>query len=104
MANFAFSEDETVLAQGSQLYPKNCSHCHNQIARSTGGAIPDLGVINEGIYRNFEDIVLKGVLSPNGIPNFKGKLTTEEVLSIKSYVLSQAKEKLEDLSASKDLQ
>ena len=104
LANFAFDEEEALVAQGAQLYLKNCSHCHRQVARETGGAIPDLGYMAESIYNNFENIVLKGALEANGMPNFGSKLQLEEVQSIKSFILSQAKAKLEASRVSEELQ
>jgi hypothetical protein len=44
------------------------------IARETIGVVPDLGYMNEGIYHSFEAIVLEGLFSPNGMPNFKGSI------------------------------
>lgn len=95
LADFPFEEDEKLLANGGLLYLKNCSHCHRQIARETGGAIPDLGYIAENIYNSFEDIVLGGILEPNGMPSFKGILSKDEVLSVRSFIISQSKKKLE---------
>lgn len=96
LANFDFNADEAVLAQGRVLYEEHCSQCHGGIARGTGGALPDLGYINEGIYNNFEDIVLKGLLLPKGMPNFGDQLQADDVLNIKSYVLYLAREKWEE--------
>lgn len=55
--------------------------------------MPDLAYMNESIYQSFEDIVLQGVLSSNGMPNFQGELTSGQVLNIRSYILVQAKKK-----------
>ncbi len=97
LALFDFDADRAAIDQGAQLYIQHCAHCHGQVARDTGGAIPDLGRINEAIYRSFEDIVLKGVLTPVFMPNFSGVLTADEVQSIKSFVLYQAERKAEEM-------
>lgn len=95
LAEFEFSAEESALAEGGKLYLQHCQHCHGVIARETGGSMPDLGYINEGVYNNFENIVLKGVLAANGMPKFAGQLQSEEVEQIRSYILSQAKMKAE---------
>jgi hypothetical protein len=39
-----------------------------------------------------EDIVLKGVFLPKGMPNFAGQLNLQEVSDIKNYILHSAAE------------
>lgn len=96
LADFDFDSETEVLARGMTLYNKHCSHCHAQIARETGGAIPDLGYMNEGIYENFEAIVLEGLFSQNGMPRFKKQLTSNDVSDIKNYILATANSKNEE--------
>lgn len=95
LAGFEFNPDEEGLESGAQLYNQYCRQCHGQVARGTGGALPDLGYINESIYQSFENILLNGILLPNGMPGFKGILNGEQVEMVKNYILSEAHSKLE---------
>ncbi len=88
LADFEFEADEEMLARGMTLYEKYCNHCHWDVARETVGVVPDLGYINQGTYNSFEAIVLEGLRSPNGMPNFKDLLTKEDVAEIKNYILA----------------
>jgi hypothetical protein len=42
----------------------------------------------------FKDILLKGLLSSNGMPDFSGRLSEQDVTDIQSYVLASAKNQL----------
>jgi quinohemoprotein ethanol dehydrogenase len=92
-AVFDFETNPETLAHGKTLYNNHCFHCHNQIARETGGAIPDLGYMNKSKYESFEAVVLEGLFSQNGMPNFKKQLTTNDVLDIKNYIIATANSK-----------
>jgi len=90
LASFDYESNEETLARGMTLYDNNCGHCHTRIARETGGAIPDLGYMDKGVYDSFEAIVLKGIFSPNGMPSFNEQLTPKDVSDIKNYIIATA--------------
>ena len=43
------------------------------------------------IYENYDEIILGGKLASQGMPNFKNKLTKNDVDKIKAYILFTAK-------------
>lgn len=79
------------------LYGKFCGKCHEGIGGG-GGVMPDLAYSAESIYDNFHSILL-GVLEPNGMPNFRGRISEEEVSNIKKFILSQVEQRMAALSA-----
>ncbi|MEM8981809.1 MAG: PQQ-dependent dehydrogenase, methanol/ethanol family [Pseudomonadota bacterium] len=79
-------DKETVLA-GKRLFSWNCSVCHV----NTGvGAIPNLKNMQPGTHQIFSQIVLEGLLVPNGMPSFADALTVEEVDAIHAYLIDTA--------------
>ncbi|MGH8320279.1 MAG: hypothetical protein ACREUL_20310 [Steroidobacteraceae bacterium] len=43
-----------------------------------------------GIYRRFSDIVLRGLLMPEGMGNFSSELTLHGANAIRAYLMSEA--------------
>jgi quinohemoprotein ethanol dehydrogenase len=93
LVNLPFSATKEELSAGSTLYLQYCTLCHGGTAQG-GGALPDLAYSNEGIHKIFKDIVLKGLLVSNGMPNFGNRLNEEKVTAIHNYILSKAKEQI----------
>jgi len=79
---------EDVIAQGGQVYAQQCAQCHGPAAMS-GGVIPDLRYADPEVYESFEDIVLAGTRSEQGMPSFSQWLDSEDVQAIRAYVLSR---------------
>jgi len=78
-----------IRARGERdLFTQFCIGCHQ--VGAGGGAIPDLARSSDGIFKNYEDILLNGILVSQGMPNFGEYLTKEDVADIKSYVLYTA--------------
>jgi len=96
LASFDFDSDEELLAQGGSLYNNHCSQCHGNVARGTGGVLPDLGYINEATYTIFEDIVLNGAFLQKGMPSFKEDLTKKDVSDIRNFIIATASNKKEE--------
>src|SRR3954469_7254442 len=93
LINLPISATKEELSTGSILYLQYCNVCHGGPAQG-GGALPDLAYSDEGIHKIFKDIVLKGLLLTNGMPNFGKRLNEEKVTAIHNYILSQAKEQI----------
>jgi quinohemoprotein ethanol dehydrogenase len=74
-----------VLA-GELLYTKVCSRCH-VFGR---GLVPDLRRMPPGIYHLFPDIVLRGLLSKEGMESFADELTARDVSAIRAYITAEA--------------
>ena len=82
--------DETMIAEGSVHYARNCTVCHGPLAVSSG-VLPDLrwSAIS-GNEMAWKDVVIDGNLAANGMVSFADHLTPDQVESIRAYVLAQA--------------
>ena len=82
--------DETMIAEGSVHYARNCTVCHGPLAVSSG-VLPDLrwSAIS-GNKMAWKGVVVDGNLAANGMVSFADHLTPDEVESIRAYVLAQA--------------
>ena len=77
------------IGYGFDLFARYCMGCHMTIGTG-GGVIPDLTRSSEGVFANYEDLVLKGTLVSQGMPKFEGYLSKEDLEDIKSFVLYAA--------------
>ncbi|MQA92088.1 MAG: PQQ-dependent dehydrogenase, methanol/ethanol family [Gemmatimonas sp.] len=82
--------DETV-AEGEALYARWCASCHGADAVG-GGVIPDLRYAEPDVYDQFEQIARDGTRAQRGMPTFAAWLSSEEVNSIRAYVLTSRAE------------
>ena len=83
-----FDATKEELQNGEQLYTRYCSNCHRN--GTGGGTIPDLYYSKPVIFDMFTQIVGEGVFLQKGMPNFKGRLSEEEITNIKNYILYKA--------------
>jgi quinohemoprotein ethanol dehydrogenase len=74
-----------TIAQGAALFTGNCSICHSNQPRS--GA-PDLRRMQPAVHAQFETIVLKGLLTPLGMPHWEDRLSPADVKAIHAYLIS----------------
>ena len=87
----AFGSDEDVVL-GSGIYADYCSSCHGDTAVS-GGVIPDLRysyAIQD--QEDWDEIVLKGALTDNGMIGFESEFDNETSAAIRAYVVKRAHE------------
>ena len=77
------------IGKGLNIYTRFCASCHRNVGGG-GGVIPDLARSSDGVFKNYEEIVLKGLLVSQGMPNFGEILTKEELMDLQSYVLYTA--------------
>ncbi|MCZ6616536.1 MAG: PQQ-dependent dehydrogenase, methanol/ethanol family [Gammaproteobacteria bacterium] len=82
--------DEEV-ARGEILFNTYCVLCHGLVVRS-GGSIKDLRRMTEEAHGSFNQIVLEGTLSANGMAAFDDSLAVEDVERIHHYVRARAHE------------
>lgn len=78
------------IGNGFDLYTQFCAPCH--VVGTGGGVIPDLARSTDGVFKNYEEIVLKGMLASQGMPNLGEHLTPQDLSDIKNYVLYSAME------------
>jgi mono/diheme cytochrome c family protein len=74
---------DPVLAQGQQIYTRNCASCHGQ--GGNGGMGPKLAGVVAKVYPNIAD--QEAVIS-NGrgsMPAWKGKLSADDITAVARY-------------------
>lgn len=81
------SAGEETVAEGEELFMRYCSHCH---ANAPRGYPPDLKRLTPEKHELFSDIVLKGLLRPNAMPQWDDVLDEEQVDAIHAYLISLA--------------
>lgn len=79
------------IQNGESNYNDYCAVCHGFVAKSAGG-IPDLRKMSTGTHDTFDQIVLEGLLSSNGMASFADVLSEEEIQNIHHYVKARAHE------------
>jgi quinohemoprotein ethanol dehydrogenase len=75
---------------GKSLYISNCFYCHGVPGVNKGGDIPNLGYVSPAIISNLETFVFKGPLMPEGMPDFTGRLTRDNVEKLKAFIQGTA--------------
>ena len=80
---------EELLSKGASLYEFYCLICHGGFGDNHLSQHPDLSKLTEAKHLTFNDIVLKGILSKNGMANFSNSLSEEDAEAIHSYLLKQ---------------
>jgi quinohemoprotein ethanol dehydrogenase len=84
--NAAFTPQQ--VRKGMELYGANCAVCHG-LAAASSGVISDLRYSSAAVLGDYPSIVLEGAYTSLGMPSFRGALTSGELESIRSFVLSQ---------------
>ncbi|MEP7349811.1 MAG: PQQ-dependent dehydrogenase, methanol/ethanol family [Sphingorhabdus sp.] len=88
-----------TIAQGQGLFFGNCVMCHSNQHRST---TPDLRRMQPGTHDAFRQIVLEGLLLPNGMPRWDDRLKPAEVDAIHAYLIDlQKKTRADELDKKK---
>ncbi|RBP52723.1 PQQ-dependent dehydrogenase, methanol/ethanol family [Arenicella xantha] len=80
--------DLIAVGRGFNHFINVCSGCHELGAG--GGAVPDIARSSDAVFSIYEDIVLKGALASQGMPNLGAVLNQQELADIKAYVLYHA--------------
>jgi len=80
---------EEMIAKGASLYDFYCFICHGAFGDKHLSQHPDLSKLTEAKHMVFNDIVLKGILSQNGMASFSNSLSADDVEAIHQYVLKQ---------------
>ena len=76
--------DAARIARGRGLYFSNCGFCHSNQHRSIS---PDLRRLTPEKHAVFNEIVLKGLLQPNGMPSFGDLLSPLDVEDLHAYLI-----------------
>jgi quinohemoprotein ethanol dehydrogenase len=83
---------EDLISRGAAVYESYCETCHGAFGEKHLSQHPDLSKLTEAKHMVFQDIVLKGILSQNGMANFSNSLTAEDVEAIHNFLLKKQTE------------
>lgn len=93
-----------TIARGQGLFFGNCAICHANQPRSI---TPDLRRMQQPTHELFREIVLEGLLVPNGMPRWNDLLTPDDADAIHAYLIDlqgqTRKDELEKQKAGKPL-
>ena len=82
--------DPAHVAEGAGLYVSNCIFCHGVPGVDRGGNIKNLGYISADQLSGLNNFVFKGPFESQGMPDFTGKLTPEQVTKIQAFIQGTA--------------
>ena len=82
--------DPAHVAEGGGLYVSNCIFCHGVPGVDRGGNIKNLGYISADELGALNNIVFNGPFVSQGMPDFSGKLTPEQVTKIQAFIQGTA--------------
>jgi len=82
--------DPAHVKEGTMLYVSNCVFCHGVPGVDRGGNIRNLGYSTPEKISNLGKFVFKGPDTGNGMPDFTGKLTPDQVEKIKAFIQGTA--------------
>lgn len=83
--------DPAHVEEGTGLYVSNCVFCHGVPGVDRGGNIPNLGYSGTEVIANLDRFVFtRGGASNDGMPDFTGKLTPEQVVKIQAFIQGTA--------------
>ncbi|MEM6630218.1 MAG: PQQ-dependent dehydrogenase, methanol/ethanol family [Bacteroidota bacterium] len=92
LINLPVTATEQELFHGMVQYGIHCKICHGTPG-DAGGNIPNLAWTRPEVFALFEEIVLEGLKLPNGMPQFQGTLSPEDVYAIKNHILATAQKR-----------
>jgi quinohemoprotein ethanol dehydrogenase len=78
-----------LLEKGAALYDFYCFICHGAFGDKHLSQHPDLSKLPEAKHLLFNDIVLKGILSENGMAGFSNSLSEEDAEAIHQFLLKK---------------
>src|SRR5215510_12343086 len=78
--------DPNDVGPGTLLYVSNCAICHGVPGVDKGGNIRNLGYVGADSIRNLKNIVFAGPHKQQGMPNFTGKLSDDDVTKLIAFI------------------
>ena len=81
------------LREGDNLYHAQCASCHGGIGVPNEVAViaPDLRLMNLDTHSEMEEIVIGGSRAQVGMPDFEDVISSEQLESIRAFVVEQAR-------------
>ena len=82
--------DPAQVQDGLMLYISNCIFCHGVPGVDRGGNIRNLGYVSADVLTNLDAYLFDGPFVAEGMPDFTGKLSGEQVEMIKAFIQGTA--------------
>jgi quinohemoprotein ethanol dehydrogenase len=82
--------DPKDVQAGAALYLSNCIFCHGVPGVDKGGNIPNLGYVDADSIAKLEDAVFSKEYAELGMPDFTGKLKSDDLEKIKAFIQGTA--------------
>ena len=82
--------DPKDVPAGFGLYVSNCLFCHGVPGVDKGGNIPNLGYVDADSIAKLEDAVFSKEFAELGMPDFTGKLKSDDLEKIKAFIQGTA--------------
>jgi quinohemoprotein ethanol dehydrogenase len=82
--------DPNNVKEGTLIYVNNCVFCHGVPGVDRGGNVKNLGYSAAEVIANLDKFVFKGPGILNGMPDFTGKLSPEQVEKVKAFIQGTA--------------
>ncbi len=76
--------------EGAAIYIANCVFCHGVPGVDGGGNVPNLGYSDASKIEGLSDILFTAAYAEDGMPDFTGKLTEDEVARITAFIQGTA--------------
>ena len=75
---------------GAGLFNKYCAVCH-VAGNGSGGVAPNLAYSPHIGSPTFDKILFEGLLLPNGMPSYEGRISEEESHAIQTFIMATAR-------------
>ena len=82
--------DPKDVPMGAGLYVSNCLFCHGVPGVDKGGNIPNLGYVDADLIAKLDDAVFNKAFAEMGMPDFTGKLKSDDLEKIKAFIQGTA--------------
>jgi quinohemoprotein ethanol dehydrogenase len=83
---------EELIERGAFLYQFYCDICHGKFGDLHLSQHPDLSKLPDAKHALFNDIVLKGILSQNGMASFSNSLSEADAEAIHHFLIKKQTE------------
>ncbi|MCL4113266.1 UNVERIFIED_CONTAM: hypothetical protein GTU68_018204 [Idotea baltica] len=78
------------IGRGWNVFTQYCIMCHPSPGAGHSST-PDLARSPDAVFDSYNRIILEGSLASEGMPNFNGKITEQEIEDVKSFIFYSSK-------------